>query len=121
MNVKREYDVKLQVYGENAKLSHITSGDSALRSPNMRSPVQDYSMKSPDYSASLVDSQMKSGTGDKSSRVGDTSRSYGLAESGHSGTGVTRQADQSTSRGASSSVSGSGVYQSGYSLSLIHI
>ena len=80
--MRREYDVKLQVYGENAKISHITGGDSVMRSPNIRSPVQDYSMTSPDYGPRLVDSQIKSGTGNDQSRIGgatDTSRSYGLA------------------------------------------
>ena len=49
LNIKREYDVKLQVYGENAKISHITAGESSLRSPNLLSPVQEYNIKSPDY------------------------------------------------------------------------
>lgn len=56
-------------------------------------------MQSPDYGATtLVDSQIKSG--DHGSRMGgtDTSRSYGLDNSGHSGTGPTRQATTYDSR-----------------------
>lgn len=41
----------MQVYGENAKISHITS---AAMSPNMRSPVQDYNVRSPEYGQSSL-------------------------------------------------------------------
>mgnify|MGYP006995459274 CR=1 FL=1 len=79
--MRREYEVKLQVYGENAKLSHLTAGDSTLRSPNMRSPAHDYTMTSPDYgNTRMVDSQIKTTTGgDQATRLGaDTSRSSRL-------------------------------------------
>lgn len=49
-NNRREYDVKLQVYGENAKISHFTSiGESGLKSPSMVSPVKEYEIRSPEY------------------------------------------------------------------------
>lgn len=67
-------------------MSHITS---ANLSPNLRSPVQDYTMRSPEYGQGLVESQVKSSTEQPSRFMGD-SRSFGLTESGHSGA-ISRQ------------------------------
>lgn len=98
----------MQVYGENAKISHITS---AAMSPHLRSPVQDYSMKSPEYGQnSLVESQIKTSL-DQPSRF-ETSR---LGESGHSGTASRQTAGYDASRAGS--ISGSGLNQSGLSTS----
>ena len=82
----------------------------------MRSPVQDYSMTSPDYGTRLVDSQIRTATGgDQASRLGaDSSRSYGLDNSGHSGTGPTRQSTTFDQSRTGSVTPGTGsAYQSG--------
>lgn len=86
-----------------------------MRSPNMRSPVQDYTVVSPDYGTRMVDSQYRTTTTDQPSRTGaDTSRSYGMADSSHSGTSATRQVP-SYQQSGSGSATGSGIYQSGAS------
>lgn len=113
--MKRQYDVKLQIYGENAKISHITS---ASKSPNLRSPVQDYTMRSPQYGQGLGDSQVKSSTTENqpSRFVADTSRSFGLSDSGVSGAVASRQTGGYDASRAGS-ISGSGINQSGLSTS----
>ncbi len=113
--MKRQYDVKLQIYGENAKISHITS---ASKSPNLRSPVQDYTMRSPQYGQGLGDSQIKSSTTENqpSRFVADTSRSFGLSDSGVSGAVASRQTGGYDASRAGS-ISGSGINQSGLSTS----
>lgn len=76
-------------------------------SPSVRSPVQDYSMRSPEYSqGNLVESQIKTSLDQPSRFVSDSSR---LGDSGHSG---------AASRQAGGSIGSSGVsasYQSGLS------
>lgn len=84
--------MRLQAYAENAKISHLTEGDSTLRSPNMRSPVQHYDVHSPDFDSGLADSRnnQPEPPATQTSR-GDPTRQSRLDESGHSGTGATRQ------------------------------
>lgn len=106
-NLRREYEVKLQVYGENAKISNLTALESNIRSPaGVKSPVQQ--LTSPNYEARLVDSQIKTTSADQTlGRGGDTSRSYGLADSGHS---ANRQSATYT-QSQTFSMSGSGINQ----------
>ena len=107
-NLKREYEVRLQVYEENSKILGYTQGDSLMRSPNVRSPVQQYTVQSPDYSARMVQSEYKTEEQERPEGQG-TSRTYGLADSGHSGTSATRQAP--SYQGTGTNMSGS--YQGG--------
>ena len=57
-NLRREYEAKIRIYEENVKIGGMTriEGDSSyIRSPDHgRSPVQQYSVQSPDYSATRM-------------------------------------------------------------------
>jgi archaellum component FlaC len=59
-NLRREYEAKLSIY-ENMKNLGGTQvgGDSVIKSPNMRSPVQQYEVQSPEYSARMVESEYR--------------------------------------------------------------
>ena len=104
----------MQVYGENAKISHITS---ASKTPNLRSPVQDYTLRSPEYGQGVIESQVRSSIEQPSRFVGE-SRTLGLTDSGYSGAGSSRQ-NVGYEATKPTSVSGSGVNQSGLTSSVI--
>lgn len=116
-NLRREYEAKLNIY-ENMKNLGVTQigGDSILKSPNMRSPVQHYEVQSPEYSGRMVESEYRKTeeTDKKDSDIrGVTSRVYGLGDSGHSGSSATRQPPsyQPVPAIKGSALSSSGIYQ----------
>lgn len=81
-----------------------------MRSPNMRSPVQEYSMTSPDYGTRMSDSQYRSGTAEQQRPSGGvTSRTQGMTDSSYSGAGQNAPSYQGGDSMGSSGIRGSGI------------